>query len=99
MVVGAPIQCDVDYVKSECCSNSFCRFSSLVDSFIGSLLLMSFSFEVIVSKISFMVASGDLKSSGELSVFFLSSNFAYLPVKAFDGVDDKWYVITRLHLL
>ena len=44
--------------------------------------------------ISFMVASGDFKFSGGLSVF-LSCNFAYLPKKAFDGVDTELYVNTR----
>ena len=53
------------------CSNRFIRSSLLVGSYIGSLLYISVSFVVMVSLISLMVTSGDFKSSGELSGFFL----------------------------
>ena len=55
MVVAALSQSDVGWVKSEYYLNRLSRSSSLVDSYVGILLLTSFSIDVMVSKISFMV--------------------------------------------
>ena len=47
-VVPAPSQSDRVWAKSEYCSSRFSRSSSLIDSCVGSLLLISSSFEVMV---------------------------------------------------
>ena len=75
MVASTPSQYDVGSVKSQHCFNRFIR-SSLVGLCIGSLLLILFSFVVMVSIISFMVASGVFRSSGGLSGFFVKLYFS-----------------------
>ena len=75
MVVAISSQSDVDWEKVEYYSNSLRKFSSLAHSCCGTLLLISFSFEMIFSMISFTVFSIDLESSVVLSVFFLSCIF------------------------
>ena len=69
-LVAISIQSDVAWVKSEYCSNSLSRFSSLVNACFGTLLFILFSFEMMFSMISFKVASIDFDSSYLLSVFF-----------------------------
>ena len=64
LVVAISSQSNVAWVKQEYCLNSFIKFSSLVDSCFGTLLLISFSFEIMVSMILFMVVSTYLESSG-----------------------------------
>ena len=89
MVAFASIQSDVGWVKLEYCLNGLSRSYSLVDACVNSLLLVSFSVELMVSIISFMVASGDFKSPGGLSVFYHVVSFPYLPKNAFNEVDTK----------
>ena len=69
MVVDAPGQSNVCLTKSEYCSNRLSRSSSLVGSCVGTLLLISFSYDRMVSKISFIVVSGDFAPLVGLSVF------------------------------
>ena len=78
MVASAPTQSDAGGLKSEHCSNGFSRSSSLVVSCICSLLLVFFSFVMMVSIISFMMPSDDFKSSDGLSGFFFRLYF--LPI-------------------
>ena len=62
MVASDPSQSDVGDMKLEYYSNRFIRSSSLVGSHADSLLSVSFSYVVMGSIISFMMASGDFKS-------------------------------------
>ena len=87
-VVSTSSQSDMVGVKSEYCSNSFSR-STLVVSCIVSLLLVLLSFVVVVYIFSFMVASGDFRSSGGLSGFFFRLFFAYFSKKVFNCVNAK----------
>ena len=75
MVASAPSHSDVGGVKSEKCLNTIIRSSLLVGLCIGSLLLVLFPFVVIVSIISFMVASDEFKSLAGLSGFFFKLYF------------------------
>ena len=75
LVVAIPGQSDVCWAKLEYCSNRLSRSSSLADSCVGNLLLIS-SFEVMVSGVSFTVVSNDFMSSGELSVFIFKLHFS-----------------------
>ena len=70
MVVTVPSQIDVGWVKLKYCLKRISRSSSLVYSCVDSLLLVSFSLELVISMISFIMASGDFDSLGELSVLF-----------------------------
>ena len=76
-ILAAPSQSWMGWAKSEYCLNRFGRSSLLVDSSFGSYLLISFSFEVMISMISFTVASSDFESLGGLFAFF---KLSFLPI-------------------
>ena len=70
-VVSAPNQSNVCGVKLKYCSNRFIRPSSLVGLCIGYLPFVLFSFVLMVSIISFTVASGDFNFLGGLCLMVL----------------------------
>ena len=75
LVVSSSSQSHLDNVKPENWSNSFIRSSSWAESLIGSLVAEQFSFGVILSITSFIVASGDFRHVCWLSDLLLKLYF------------------------